>query len=168
MRKSLIFLVIAVLLAGGWFLASPWLAMKGLRDAALAGDSEELAERIDFDALRASVKQQTGQAIAEREGRGGIIDAIGGVVANRVADSAIERLLTPDAMVNVIAGGTLGASLLPKRLRAQPISWNVERTGLDAFRSEGTYEDGSAGPVLLFERDGIGWEMVGFEFPESQ
>jgi hypothetical protein len=45
--------VLAALLVS-FFVASPHLALSGLREALVKGDSEDLRERVDFPALRES------------------------------------------------------------------------------------------------------------------
>ena len=57
--KKLVALVIALaVLVGGWWYASPLMALDGLRDAAQSGDQTDLEQRVDFPALRSSVKEQ--------------------------------------------------------------------------------------------------------------
>jgi len=164
-KKLLALLALVALVIGGWYLATPWLAMKGVADAALEGDSAALEERIDFEALRANANAQISDAVDARAGEGGLIDRIGGEVIERIGREVNERALTPEIMANVVVTGSFAATLLPERLRGQEIEWDVEREGLDSFRGVGTFEDGTPGPVLLFSRDGLGWKMTGFELP---
>ncbi len=167
MKKLLALLALIALILGGWYIASPWLAMKGVADAAIEGDSAALEERIDFEALRANANAnaQITEAAEAREGRGGLIDRIGGEVVERIGREVNERALTPEVMGNVVVTGSLAAGLLPERLRGQEIEWHVEREGFDSFRGIGTFEDGTPGPILLFTCDGLGWKMTGFELP---
>ncbi len=165
MKKLLALLALIALIVGGWYLATPWLAMKGVADAALEGDSAALEGRIDFEALRANANAQITESVEAREGQGGLIDRIGGEVVERIGREVNERALTPEVMGNVVVTGSLAAGFIPERLRGQDIEWDVEREGLDSFRGVGTFEDGTPGPVLLFERYGLGWKMTGFELP---
>lgn len=162
MRKLLALILLVALLFCGWYLASPWLAMKALADAAQAGDTAALEEQVDFPALRASAAEQITQAARRQQAEGGIMGRIGGELLERVGPEMTERMLTPDAMGNVVMVGGLAAGLLPERLRGQELSWDVHRDGLDHFTAEGTFEDGSTGPDLIFARDGIGWKLTGF------
>jgi len=162
MKKLLALILLIALVIGGWYFASPWLAMKGLADAAQDGDVAALEEKVDFPALRASASDQISEA-ARREGEGGLLGQIGGVVAERVGREAANRALTPEAVGSMVTTGVFAAGLLPERLRGQEISWDVEREGFDNFRAAGTFEDGTTGPTLIFRRDGIGWKLSGFE-----
>jgi len=164
MRKLLTLVLLIALIVGGWYLASPWLAMKGLADAARDGDVAALEERVDFPALRASASEQIAEA-ARREGQDGLLDQIGGAVAERVGREVANRALTPEAVATMVTTGGFAVGLLPERLRGQEISWDVSREGFDNFHALGTFEDGTAGPVLIFARDGLGWKLTGFELP---
>lgn len=166
MKKLVALVLLVALVIGGWYLASPWLAMKGLADAAQAGDTAALEERVDFPALRASASEQITEATRRRRGQeGGMIGELGGALAERVGRAAIDRALTPAMVGNLVATGSLAAGLLPERLRGQEIDWDVEREGLASFRAVGTFEDGTGGPTLIFARNGLGWKLTGFEVP---
>lgn len=165
MKRLLALLLLVALVCGGWYFASPWLAMKGVADAAMDNNAAALEERVDFAAVRESANAQLGDAVREQSGQGGLLGELGGAVAEQLGREAIDRALTPQNIGNVVRYGSLGAGLLPERLRGQELDWSVEREGLDSFRARGTFEDGTPGPVLLFERDGLGWVMTGFELP---
>ncbi|RJY08259.1 DUF2939 domain-containing protein [Aurantiacibacter aquimixticola] len=163
MKKLLALILLAAALAGGWYFASPWWAMKSLADAAQAGDTAALEEKVDFPALRASASDQISEATRRRAGQGGLLDGIGGVVAERVGREVANRAITPENVGAMVAGGAFASGLLPERLRGQDIGWNIERESFDYFRAIGTFEDGTAGPTLIFRRDGLGWLLTGVE-----
>ena len=165
MKKLIAPLLLAITLAGGWYLASPWLAMKGVADAARARDVATLEERVDFAAVKLSAQREITRQVRAQQGRGGLIDAIGGVAAERVAREIVERTVDAENIGALVATGALAAPLIPERLRSQRIDWDVEREGLNRFRGIGTFEDGTPGPILIFERDGLGWVMTGFALP---
>lgn len=165
MKKLLLLIVLVGLAFGGWYLASPWLAMKSLADAAQAGDSAALETKIDFPALRASAADQITDAARQQREQGGIAGQLGGIVAEQIGRRVLDQALTPDRIGAVIATGALAQGLLPQRLQGQAIEWDVEREGFDNFRAVGTFEDGTQGPTLLFRREGAGWVLTGFELP---
>ena len=165
MKKLPLLIAIIFLAAIGWYFVSPWLAMKGVADAAMDGDSAALEERIDFEALRASAREQLAERVDEQQGRGGVLDVVGGAVSERIGREVIDRTVTPTTVANVVRYGAPAAGLVPEQYRSQEIDWSVQREGLDSFRAYGTFEDGTPGPILLFQRDGIGWTMTGIELP---
>ena len=89
-----------------------------------------------------------------------LIDGIGGAILGSVGDAAIDALITPDGMVTIITTGAVATSLLPPEMRNRELTWTVEYEGLSRFRGVSTFDDGSPGPVLVFERRGLGWQVV--------
>lgn len=162
MKNLLLLVAVIGLTFLGWYIASPWLAMKSLADAAQAGDVAALEEQVDFPALRASAAEQITEAARRQQEQGGILGRIGGEIVERVGPEMTDRLLTPESMGNVVLVGGFAAGLLPERLRGQELSWDVERDGFDHFTAEGTFEDGSTGPDLIFARERLGWKLTGF------
>ncbi len=160
MKKLLTLILLVALVFGGWYVASPWWAMKSLSDAAQARDYAALEEKVDFPALRASASDQLTEAA---RGQGGVLGDVGGALAERFGGGVVNTMVTPENVGGLVASGALVAGLLPERLRGQEIEWDVAREGLDTFRAIGTFEDGTAGPILLFQRDGLGWKLTGFE-----
>jgi len=159
-----ILLLLIPVTSGVWFVASPWFAMKGIRDAAQDGDVAALERRIDFDAVRESTWLQVDSSIRAKEGP--LLEQIGGEVAADLAERALERGLNPHSIATLITIGAIADPLLPERLRGKEIEWDVERDGFDRFRGVGRFEDGSAGPVLHFRREGLGWTMIGVDLPQ--
>lgn len=168
MKRLLLLIAILFLAAIGWYFVSPWLAMKGVADAAMDGDTASLEERVDFEALREDATEQLTDAIVQQDGSGGLLDMVGTTVAERVGREAVDRLITPTSVANLVRYGAPAAALVPERYRSPEITWDVEREGLDSFRALGTYEDGTPGPILFFERDGLGWMMTGFDLCLSE
>ncbi|APE29119.1 DUF2939 domain-containing protein [Aurantiacibacter gangjinensis] len=160
MKKLLALIILIALAFGGWYFASPWLAMRSLADAAQAQDVAALEEKVDFPAFRASASDQLTTVAREQ---GGPLGELGGALAERFGGDLIDRAVTPENVGNLVASGALIGGLVPERLRTQELGWDVERDGLDHFRAVGTFEDGTAGPILLFRRDGLGWKLTGFE-----
>ncbi len=166
MKKLVLLILFVAAVTGGWFFASPWLAMKGIVDAAQAGDLAALDERIDFDRLQAEASSQITAEIAERTQDGGVLEQIGGGIAGEIAESAVENALTPRGIANVVTVGGIALPFVPDRFRGQELKWDVERDSLNRFRGVSTWEDGSSGPVMVFERDGIGWDLVGVQMAQ--
>lgn len=166
MKKLLALLLLAALAFGAWYAASPWWAMKSLADAAQAQDAEALEAAVDFPALRDSARGEIARGVRAQAGNGGVVDVLGGVLAERIGGEVVDRVLTPEGVGLLVRTGAIAVPLLPERLRGQELSWDVEREGLDSFRGVSTFEDGTSGPILLFERRGIGWQMVGISLDD--
>ena len=138
--------------------------MKGIRDAAQDRDLAALEQRVDFDRVRESLRGELREM--SQEDADGLLARAREILPHDIRDSASELAVTPAGLAALVAGGSALTERLPEVLQPQAVSWDVERDGFDNFRGVGTREDGTNTPALLFERDGIGWIMVGIDLPE--
>lgn len=170
MRNKLIAIVAVILAAGlGWYLASPSLAMSGLKEAALSGSKEELEEKIDFPSVRESLKSQMRARLATELAKEdeNPFAALGSMLAMGLVDGMVDGLVTPEAMAALIKAGKL------KRGETEQVSpesdgadWKIERNGIDEFVAS---PDGieEPGPSLVFERDGLSRKLVEIRIPDE-
>lgn len=166
MKRFFALLIVFVGLAGGWYVTSPWLAMKGLRDAALDLDRAELAERVEFAAVRENLRDDLGAAV-EREiaQSDGPLAHLGGALAAGVGGLAVNAAVTPNGVAALVLTGRLAGPMIPAGMRQEEIEWSVDRGGFEAFEARGRYADGRAGPTLHFARDGFRWKLVDVTLP---
>ncbi len=148
MKLKLLLLLAAVL--GGWLFASPWYTMWRIVSAAEDGDSAALEERIDFERLRDAM--QADLTASRDDGDSDLLDQIGDGIVRTVGGAAIDVAVTPGGLAVLLDASTV--------VPGQDYSWDVERESLNTFRAVSTLEDGSSGPVMTFERKGLGWQMV--------
>ena len=167
MKRWIIAALAALLVLGGtWYFASPALAMSGLRDALQEGDRDELTERVDFPAVRESLKSQmmaavTAEMAKQKEGDNPFA-ALGAMFVTGLVNQMIEGLVTPDGLRALVQQGRLKADPSAK---APDQQWTVEHDGLDKFRAVPVGKPGEKAPKLLFKRDGLGGRLVDIEMP---
>jgi hypothetical protein len=167
-KRLLALLLLFAALAAGWYLASPWLAMKGLRDAAQEMDRAALEERVDFAAIRVNLKGDLRGAVEREVARSDSpLAQLGGGLATGIGGMAVDAAINPEGIAALVVTGRLAGPLVPESMRRGEIEWGVERGGLYAFEAHGTFADGRAGPTLHFARDGLGWDLVDVTLPGS-
>jgi len=164
---TIISIVALIAFAGGWFYATPWFAMSGLRDAARDGDQVELRQRIDFPALRDSLKTQLSRQIEEEAARSTSpleVNAAGSGIAKAFVEKMVDSVITPQSMASLLVSG----SLVPKLdgQSHEDIEWRVKREGLSEFRAWPEGQDGAAAPALVFKRNGLSWRLSAIEIPQ--
>ena len=172
MRKSTVMIagaVVLLLLGGLWYWGSPAYAMSGLRDAAIEGDADDLEERIDFAAVRVSLKEQmrahlAAEMVKSDDGDG--FAAFGSVLAMGMVDPLIDGLVTPQSMSAMIERGKVQDDDAAVE-SDNPIDWKIERDGFSRFEARPETGEGGPAPTLVFERDGLGWRLVEIEIPEG-
>ena len=143
-------LVLSALMIGAWYFASPWYTMWRIVDAAEAGDSAALEERIDFERLRQGMREDL--STSRDDGDTGLFDQLGDGVVRTVGAAAISTIVTPRGLTVMLDASPA--------MPGQDLSWDVERTGFSSFEGVSTYEEGTPGPVMTFERSGLAWQLV--------
>ena len=68
MKKWIALALAAVLLVLAWVAAGPYMTIRAIQQAVQAQDAGELAEQVDFPALRASLKAQMVDALIRQAG----------------------------------------------------------------------------------------------------
>jgi hypothetical protein len=168
MKKLFAILALAALLVGGWYFASPWITLSGLEQAALDVDLVELEQRVDFDAVRTSLKDELHQRVADATADSGTaVRVLGGALVNGLTDMAIDSAVTPTGVAGLVSTGKLAAPLAPRSEREGKLEWSVAHRGFTEFDAASRFADGSAGPILRFARDGLAWKLVAIELPDS-
>jgi len=144
MRRAAIVVGAVLLLAvAGWWFASPWLALKGMRDAAAARDERTFSTYVDYAAVRGRMVHQIGGH--------GVIGALG-----RVAGGAASHVVVNSVVMKLLFVMPEGKGEGP--VRADNLE--MRREGLSAFSM--VPKDGK-GPTLHFGRYGLGWKLTGVD-----
>ncbi|MBR2270403.1 DUF2939 domain-containing protein [Sphingobium sp.] len=174
MKKGLIVAVILIIAGfGGWYFASPSIAMSGLRDAAVEGDREELKDRVDFPAVRESLKAQVrAHFVTEmQKEKDNPFAALGMAMAGAIVDPMIDGIVSPSGIKAMVQQGRMQTDARDANAAVQtekkPVEWSIDRRGFDKFLAKPKTEAGQNEPTLVFERDGLGWRLVDIEIPEG-
>lgn len=172
-------LVLAVLAFVGAYFGSPALAVQSLIKAAEAGDAEALERKVDFPALRQSLKDEMAGRFADelREKAGGLGAGLGGLgmaLAPSLADSAVDALVTPRVVAEVVRTGQRPETRdVVRGGDAEPKATDDRLHRAYGYRDLNTFviklsrEDRPEQPLrLLMTRHGLfDWKLSGVEFP---
>lgn len=166
MRLAKIALLAApLLLAGGWYWGSPYWTLKQIRDAAQAGNSDALATHVDFPALRADMKaEMAAQVMAKSKQDDGGFGKLGEIFALAMVDKLIDGMISPAGLRVMFAGADTVDGSNSKPLQMNMDDVRIEHTGLSGFKLHRA-KTGDEKAVLVFARDGLGWKLVGVDFP---
>ncbi|MES2443735.1 MAG: DUF2939 domain-containing protein [Pseudomonadota bacterium] len=143
-RIGIIVAALLVVAAAGWWFASPWLALKGMRDAAVARDARSFSAYVDYQSVRADLVEQV-----RDKGANGI--------GSRVAAALVARAAVSPAGIRAMFALPEGEG---GGIRAENLA--MHRDGLNQFRM--VPKDGR-GPTLQFGRFGLGWKLTAVRFP---
>src|SRR3546814_5083931 len=93
MNKWIALVLAALIALVAWVAAGPWLAIDAVGDAIQANDSDALAERVDFPALRASLKRQLADRVVRAAGsevQSSALGAFGLTIATGATSLAVD------------------------------------------------------------------------------
>lgn len=166
LQKRILPALAAVLLAGvaAYWYWSPYLAMRELRDAALAADAGRFNERVDFPSVRESLKRQFAARLHQDGADAG--NNLGGLLAGVLIDKMIDTAVRPETIMfamregkfkigNEDAGSAEGGQDTGERRKTV---WHTERQGVDTILFHGEREGGGARKdtmALVMQRRGF-------------
>ncbi|MDO1558067.1 DUF2939 domain-containing protein [Brevundimonas sp. 2R-24] len=176
MRALSNLLVAAIILAALAFVAAPFAAFFGVRSAGQARDIQALADLVDFDAVRASLRPQlSGQAADQTPPPSILADPVGAI--RRQLEQArpgpdVDAYLTPEALAGLTDGEGRFASqrtaedAVPgtsfREPWPQPKYWGVNRMRFAVA------DEGGSETIFTFERRGIyAWKLAHIGLPEG-
>jgi hypothetical protein len=143
------------LIAAVWLAVSPRMALSSLRDAAARKDAAALSAAIDYDALRANLREQVSAMMAREMSRGkgpAPIDPAAARAAMAFAGPMIDNMIQPATVTAMLSNpkGPLGAGLGEGDVE-------YTRLGLDRFMVGPKGSDGG----VEFRLEGFSWRIVG-------
>ena len=170
------FAVISVIVLLILFVVTPAMAVQGIIGAARAGDAEALATRVDFPALRESLKDELNARMRAEvrdrlRGEAPGLAALGMMLAPSLMDSAVDVFVTPDAVAAMVSSA---------RAPGVKDEGSADR-GKDAgirrsygFRDPDTFvviltdPDRADRPLklLLERRNLVQWKLAGVDLPD--
>lgn len=179
-RKTLIWIAVgAAAIFSLAYIGSPVLAVKSLVKAAEAGDEAALERKVDFPALRQSLKAEMvevfGQEMRDRSsGPGGGLGAIGLALAPSLIDGAVDAMVTPAVVARVVRTGRRPQARDeqgPEDAGGQASEPELHRAmgyrDLNTFVIRLSRKDRQEQPLrLLLTRRGVfDWKLSAVEFP---
>ena len=109
MNKKYLAIPALFALALAWFIAAPWITVHQIRTAAQSRDAQALAEYVDFESVRASLKEQMNALVLRKmSGENGKalnpLAALVAPVAGVVVDKMVDAYVTPSGVARLMAG----------------------------------------------------------------
>lgn len=143
------------LIAAAWLAFSPQMTLSRLRRAAAERDAATLSAAIDYEALRANLREQVSAMMAREMSRGkgpSPIDPASAKAAMAFAGPMIDGMIQPATVTAMLSNpkGPLGAGLGENEVE-------YTRLGVDRFLAGPKGSDGG----VEFRLEGFSWRIVG-------
>lgn len=166
---------ILLLLAAGWLIASPYMALASFKSAIERGDAEAVVSRIDFPSVRQSIKAQA--ATYTQDPNNAKIALAMGIIGGTV-----DALITPENVTSLLGAAKKPAEERPRTTvwgtpmrtterptanstPSMPEHWNMRRTGLTTFELEAAGTHPAAGAAAVFTLNGLQWTLTQVRVP---
>lgn len=173
MKKPIIASIIGVAAIAG-YIASPYASTQALASAIQEGDRKELRERIDFENIRSSLKEQMGAAMTmklanDESMKNNPFAAMGAALASKIVDGAVDNMITPSGLSAMIQQGKTNAKESAAEAGAKAsgsseVNWDAAKsmgfTSLTEFTILINNDEHPEAPILMtMELDGLGWKL---------
>jgi hypothetical protein len=172
MKKLPIF-SLALCAGAAWLYFTPYMAVNKLQAAAEAGDTRALNERVDFPALRTSIRTEVQSATARGiQKDGGVFATIGAAAAGFVVGPVVDAAVTSEGIGLLMRGRSPGDD---DKKPGGDESWRddvkITRRWEASDRFIVRYSDRASGDeriALVMRRDGLDWRLSGVRFPTAE
>jgi len=160
-RTKIVIAALALVLLGsgvGWYILSPGWTVRRMVAAAKADDIGALSTYVDFEALRTDLKADlTARLTAAVKSDDSPAAQLGLAMGKAMVGRVIEAFVSPVGLKTMFA-------MMDKDRVGGGRKTRIERLGFSRFRV--AYED-TPGAGLVFERQGLGWKLSGFDLPPT-
>jgi hypothetical protein len=183
MKKWIALAVAVLVLLFAWVAAGPYMTIRAIQHAVQAQDTGELAEQVDFPALRASLKAQLVDAMIREAGPELQASAMGGIamtMATGVVNGFVDGMVNPAGLSAMMEGRRLwknskeSFSRPPLDAKGDPLPSAREPVPLEdaklhyesASRFTATIHDDRGQPVVfVLKRSGLRWRLADIRLP---
>lgn len=168
-----------VLLIACWIYATPYLAVRNMKEAVKNGDAVALADYVNFPALKESLKAsfnvQMTKSMAEMKGNP-LFAVLGANIANALIDPMLESLVSPEGLAVMMQGHKPSPSTQKeeKKQEARSDASNDEPIvimgyeNINRFTVKTTDKTNPTQEVtMVFLRDGMSWKLSAVRFPTN-
>ena len=183
MKKWILAAVAVLALLFAWVAAGPYMTIRAIQHAAVANDAGELAEQVDFPALRASLKAQLVDAMVRQAGEDVQANAFGAIaltMATGVVNGFVDGMINPAGLSAMMQGRRLWKNSKdsferpPLDAQGEPLPQAREKAPLEdakmryesASRFTATIHDDHGQPIVfVLKRSGIRWRLADIRLP---
>lgn len=152
--------LLLVLLLGGailavWYYQSPDTAFRNLREAARAGDAEQIDRYVNFDSVRANLRSDVRGFVQSRSEREGLAGQLGLMLGGYVAERGVDAVVSPQGIAALTRGREPGTDA-----NAEQSDYSIDRNGLNHFTVRFDPDREGRHVNLIFRRDRLNWELT--------
>lgn len=177
MKKWIALIVLLGVLLLGYLAAGPFIAYNAIREAVQTQDTAELAEHVDFPALRGNLKLQVDDYVVRKAGadaQSSLLGAFAVRIASGLAGGMVDTMVTPAGIGALMEGRSLwhrasGGGITDNTYETAPTPDRLRDAsyGFESLsRFTATIEDEDGDPVtFVLSRQGLAWRLTDIRLP---
>lgn len=155
----------AALCLGIGLYASPYLTLNSMKGAIERGDSEAIAQNVDFPSVRTSLKSEM-RSLMARQSQNDAMASLGSMMAGSMVDPMVDQAITPEGLKALISRSSPSSQSSQSDKDIPKVTLGYESLNSFVVKLEGkdfamSSQLGSSSPSLLFSRSGLGWKLTG-------
>ncbi len=162
-----------------WFVASPYLAVKNMKDAADKRDAAALSSYVNYPALKESLKASFSASMNAKAGEkdNNPLAGFGAALASAFMGPMIDAIITPDSLAAMMRGQKPKAAGGASEPATQDVAAEKDNNpdvalgyeGLNRFVVRVSPKDKpEQKTVLVFLREGLSWKLNAVELPSNK
>jgi hypothetical protein len=170
---------IALLAVVGWFFASPYLAVKNMKDAADKRDASTLSSYVNYPALKENLKASFSANMNEKaqEKSSNPLAGFGAALASAFMGPMIDAIVTPDSLAAMLRGQKPKAAGGVTEPATQDVAAEKNNDpdvklgyeSLNRFVVRVSPKDKpEQKTALVFLREGLSWKLNAVELPTNK
>lgn len=163
-----IFLILFVFFV--WFFASPFVFLYNLRQDAINGRTEILAEKVDFPKVREDLKGQFANHFATRDTPSNdVFSGLKSAIGPKIANGLIDNIVTPQGIAKALKSGKFNGKDKKDSSKKEPMpnigmDWQNPNSVTIILKTKTDGKTSKLG-IRLNRRDFVSWKIVGIEVP---
>ena len=120
------------------------------------------------ESLKEQLRADMAAEMAKPENKTNGFGAFGAMLGMAMVEPIIDGFVTPASMSAMIKQGKMQRDAdAPAQTSGKPADWSIEHKGLSRFTATPKAPAGQKVPSMIFEREDLGWKLVGIELPEG-
>jgi hypothetical protein len=174
LKKWVALAAAVLLLAGGLYFGSAYLAARNLKEAALSADADKLDAAVDFPSVRESLKSQMSTALMKKmnddpQMKDNPFAGLGMMMMPAIVDRAVDTFVTSDGLAALVRGTKPAEAKDAPRTENPDVQYDYQWVSADRFRVKLTnVKKHEPGPSLVFDRRGFAtWKLIKVELPDG-
>lgn len=179
--RVLLFLVaVTVVCIGAYWYWSPYLALYAIMSAAERRDAEAVNAKIDYPAVRSSLKAQLAGSVTRQASgvtHGSEIGKAGSAIVISMTDKMVDALVTPETLMRALREGRLrpatqlkGEDSIGSTSAQKRFDWSFSRPTMNRLVVSATTAetDKGYGLAVVLDRHGFAdWKISEFRLPSA-